>query len=182
MLPDFDCRFLMTDMADSFWNGYLAAIPNGRARHLYCSWHVMKAVRQHVRAAYDGQGRERAERIICTFVSLCKTKSRSDFYKSLASLLTSLSDTEGGGVKAYLRRHYLTVLEKWAPFARLASSTNTSMAAEAYHRVLKQKYLEGSANLRLDHLVHVLIFMPSNMAKEQAKQVLIRLSTITGIL
>ncbi|KAF8079207.1 hypothetical protein FPV67DRAFT_1356857, partial [Lyophyllum atratum] len=37
--------------------------------------------------------------------------------------------------------------------------TETNMLVEAWHHVLKWKFLRGQRNRRLDHLLHVLIFL-----------------------
>ncbi|KAJ7576586.1 hypothetical protein C8J56DRAFT_762085, partial [Mycena floridula] len=64
-------------------------------------------------------------------------------------------------VVSYLETTWLPVQEMWSAVYRTGRTiwevSDTNMLVEAWHHVLKGKFLEGKRNRRVDHLLHVLI-------------------------
>ncbi|KAJ7590257.1 hypothetical protein C8J56DRAFT_750817, partial [Mycena floridula] len=61
----------------------------------------------------------------------------------------------------YLAKTWLPVKEMWSNIYRLRRSVysqgDTNMLVEAWHHLLKSKFLEGKQNRRLDHLIYILV-------------------------
>ncbi|EPT06223.1 hypothetical protein FOMPIDRAFT_1110572, partial [Fomitopsis schrenkii] len=64
-------------------------------------------------------------------------------------------------VTEYLRSYWIPYRKWWSAVSRVGrniwEANNTNMLLEAYHHVLKGKFLEGKRNHRVDHLLYTLI-------------------------
>ncbi|KAH6912277.1 hypothetical protein BKA70DRAFT_1056611, partial [Coprinopsis sp. MPI-PUGE-AT-0042] len=64
-------------------------------------------------------------------------------------------------VVAYLEEYWIPDVALWSAVHRTARSIfedcDTNMLVEAWHHVLKGKFMEGKRNRRLDHLIYLLI-------------------------
>ncbi|KAK7034929.1 hypothetical protein R3P38DRAFT_2518623 [Favolaschia claudopus] len=64
---------------------------------------------------------------------------------------------------AYLKKHWMSerVVAMWSAVHRacrtIFEQCDTNMPIEAWHHVLKDKFLHGKRNRRLDHLLHILV-------------------------
>ncbi|GMR48019.1 hypothetical protein PMAYCL1PPCAC_18214, partial [Pristionchus mayeri] len=157
--PRFDPAYFMSDAAPALYNGFHRALPNAKAVRLYCIWHFLKFVREHVTISYIGTERERGEEVYATIKELTVTVPRKQFTHLLTTLMDSLDDKEGDGFKAYFHPHARD-RTLWAPYARSTAPFNTSMFNEAYHRVLKNVWLPKGRRARLDELVNTLLTVP----------------------
>lgn len=57
----------------------------------------------------------------------------------------------------YFESQYKSRYAQWAACCRLSSGVNTNMFVEAFHHVLKYKFLKGVKNKRVDALIHSLL-------------------------
>ncbi|GMR47818.1 hypothetical protein PMAYCL1PPCAC_30346, partial [Pristionchus mayeri] len=69
----FDPAFFMSDAAPALYNGFRRALPDCKAVRLYCLWHFLKFIREHVNISYVGSERERGEKIYATIKELTLT-------------------------------------------------------------------------------------------------------------
>ncbi|PIC26630.1 hypothetical protein B9Z55_019148 [Caenorhabditis nigoni] len=70
-VPDFYPRFLMSDEASVFWNGYLKVFPERQTKRIWCIWHVIKAL-----------GKKAEELLPKDSSELRRTRSWTDFKSS----------------------------------------------------------------------------------------------------
>ena len=57
----------------------------------------------------------------------------------------------------YFETNYKCRCEQWANCFRVTSGVNTNMYVEAFHHILKYKFLKGKRNKRLNRLIHALM-------------------------
>ncbi|KAF8270563.1 hypothetical protein EI94DRAFT_1422579, partial [Lactarius quietus] len=61
----------------------------------------------------------------------------------------------------YIQTEWIPVTEMWSKVSRqnrhIFEEGDTNMLIEAYHHVLKSKWLDGKRNRRLDHLAFILV-------------------------
>ncbi|KAH8980321.1 hypothetical protein EDB92DRAFT_1777684, partial [Lactarius akahatsu] len=71
----------------------------------------------------------------------------------------------------YLEVNWMPVVPLWSGASRqnrtIFQEGDTNMLIEAYHHVLKSKWLDGKRNRHADHLIHVLIndMLPNYIAR-----------------
>ena len=83
-----------------------------------------------------------------TVLELIDNNLFQDYLDDLLSRLMSSSQTNKFG--AYFQKYYVPKKDLWAYCKRLGYGINTNMHVEAFHRVLKYKYLGGKYNRRVD--------------------------------
>ncbi|KAJ7701051.1 hypothetical protein B0H16DRAFT_1250899, partial [Mycena metata] len=119
---------------------------------LLCWWHVLHAWQQHLRITEHPELWE-----------LLKKWIRIADANEFTSAWVKIQSMAPRGFKDYLIRFWMPerVLRMWSAVYRLPRSIfeacDTNMLIEAWHHVLKWKFLHGKRNRRVDHLLKTLL-------------------------
>ncbi|KAH8978817.1 hypothetical protein EDB86DRAFT_3089977 [Lactarius hatsudake] len=91
-----------------------------------------------------------------------KTPNQSKFDSAWEWIQTEKEKVPESFVK-YLKENWMGIVPLWAGIARknrtIFQEGDTNMLIEAYHHVLKSKWLEGKQNRRMDYLIHRLVIL-----------------------
>ena len=124
----------------------------GSASILLCWWHVLHAWQQHFRIGDHPAVWEMLKKWICITDPV-------DFDKLWLEIKAQSPET----LTAYLEKHWLPQKYKvmWSAVYRtgrtIFENCDTNMLVEAWHHVLKGKFLHSKRNHRMDHLLHCLV-------------------------
>lgn len=129
-------------------NACLRVFPH--AHLLLCWWHVLKAWRQHFSTDHYPELWELLQRWL-------RTTDTRDF----DHIWTNIQAIAPVSMVEYLASNWLAEVKLWSAVYRtgcmIFMKVDTNMLLEAWHHVLKGKFLENKRNRRLDHLLYTLI-------------------------
>ncbi|CAK9031261.1 CUB and EGF-like domain-containing protein 2, partial [Durusdinium trenchii] len=192
---DFHCPVVLSDMDPSIWAGFRNVFEPrrcaGMTRPLWCTWHVLKALKNAVTTRVK-QPKQLGKNAKKHATSRLKTSLFSLLYYMVYARTRECFDglwrtaqelMEIHGAKdlhVFLKNQYLRnefVIRKWALHARLdvqtASRSETiknNMNLESFHQKLKQNLFLGRANKWISKLMLVLEQKMTAMAVQAAKE------------
>ena len=131
-------RFVMSDMANQFYNAWIAVM-GGSPSRLVCTSHVDKAWQQELRAkVHDTVTAAEIYKVLRTVLQ----ETDEEYFHQLIDRLPALSPE----FYSYFQAEWSDKKETWAYCYRRGMGINTNMVVEAIHRVLKYAYLKGKVN------------------------------------
>lgn len=147
-------KWIMSDDADQFYSAWVGVFGIGPQK-LLCSWHIDRAWRSHLNSICDKKLAQKIYHNICT---LMDETDKLKFEINLDTTLKQMSQSpEADSFFQYFKSHYVNRKTQWAACYRKFAFVNTNMYAESFHRVLKNVYLKGKTNKRVDKCVQVLL-------------------------
>ena len=144
----------MSDIADQFYNAWMATFTH-TPKHILCTWHVLRAWKNHLKIIKDS---EKEEEVYHTLKVLMDETEEHKFKQMIESAVDQMKEninTKKFG--EYFEINYKSRCEQWANCFRVSSGMNTNMYLEAFHHVLKYKFLKGKKNKRVDRLIQALM-------------------------
>ncbi|KAJ7164673.1 hypothetical protein C8R43DRAFT_987894 [Mycena crocata] len=129
-----------------------AAIAEYNAFILLCWWHVLHAWQQHFHIPQEPELWELLK-------SWLRITDRAKFDQRWAKIKQTARSVK---FIQYLEKYWMPehIVRMWSAVYRkdrnIFEACDTNMLIEAWHHVLKGKFLHGKRNRRLDHLLHVL--------------------------
>ena len=151
---EIDPLWFMSDDADQFYNAWIGTFQY-KPKRILCSWHVLRAWRKHLRSISNYDKEEEVYQILKVLMDetdLEKFKLMQE--NAIRNWKTDNSTTQ---FAEYFESQYKSRYSQWAACCRLSSGVNTNMFVEAFHHVLKYKFLKGVKNKRVDALIHSLL-------------------------
>ncbi|KAJ8956144.1 hypothetical protein NQ314_006770, partial [Rhamnusium bicolor] len=136
----------MSDMADSFYNAWLA-IMDRPAKRLYCSWHVDHAWRKNLSKVKTKDKQIEVYHLLRTLLEEKDIPTFEIIFNQALKVLMEDSCTQDFG--CYFRDNYLKNTHSWAYCFRLHAGLNTNMHLERMHKTIKYIYLKGRNVKRL---------------------------------
>ncbi|XP_011407648.1 PREDICTED: uncharacterized protein LOC100639460 [Amphimedon queenslandica] len=153
---DIQTKVFMSDDADNFYNAWKSIFTVSKTKKLICAWHIDKTWRKGVQEHITVKSKQ-AE-VYHHLRVLLEEVTKGTFHLRLQQFISWLSnDDDLLAFLDYFRKQYVPKIEQWAPCYRGATTVNTNMAIESFHRLLKVCYLEKKQNRRVDHLLHILL-------------------------
>ena len=144
----------MSDDAEQFYNAWIATF-QGSPNHILCTWHVLRSWKNHLRPLKD---HDKEEEVYHELKVLMDETDQSKFEIMIENAVTKWkTDVNTKSFGEYFDTHYRSRCTQWACCYRAKSGVNTNMYLEAFHHVLKYKFLKGKRNRRLDRLVQGLM-------------------------
>ena len=152
-------NFVMTDMAEQYFNAWVGVMGDPRPAKLLCTWHVDKAWKENLR---EKIGNIEVENEVYKMLrTVLEQTSVRQFENCLNGLQNRLA--LGSGTKRFLdyfEKEWAKKPRQWAYCYRAKHNINTNMFVEAFHRVFKRVYLGGKVNKRVDScLVNLMKFI-----------------------
>ncbi|KAF5333285.1 hypothetical protein D9611_002793 [Ephemerocybe angulata] len=146
--PDINPEYFMTDKDYAQINSIGRVHPS--AEILLCWWHVLHAWQQHISiTAYP-----EVWRLMKTWVRITDASEFSERWASIKAIAPA-------SVIEYLEKNWMPITKMWSAVYRtertIFQDCDTNMLVEAWHHLLKGKFMQGKRNRRLDHLVYILI-------------------------
>ena len=177
--------FFMSDMANQFYNAWVAVMGPRRPAKLLCTWHVDKAWKEELRRKV---GDVVLEAEMYKLIRTClEQTSENRFEDCLSGLLNYLeSEPKAECFRNYFAKEWVSKKTQWAYCFRLRMGINTNMFSEAFHRVFKRLYLGGKTNKRIDNCLVNLVKFSRDKAFDRGikltkgKQTYRILSTMAG--
>ncbi|XP_054284915.1 uncharacterized protein LOC129001588 [Macrosteles quadrilineatus] len=143
-------RVFMSDMDNTFFNAWKKTMDIS-TKHLYCTWHVLRAWRKNVHSKVKGKVQK--EIVYKQLQTLLCELDQTAFKKMLSKAVNEwLSKEETKEFAKYFNSYYLQEgeFQKWAYCQRIHFGINTNMALENFNKLLKYCYLRGKRVKRLD--------------------------------
>ncbi|XP_065220895.1 uncharacterized protein LOC135847771 [Planococcus citri] len=165
-----ECGVIQTNtfMSDDF-PAYINAWTQvmGKPTHtLLCHWHVDKNWRKNLKLVNGSK--ELKDEIYKVVRTLMDEKDAASFPNIVISAVEKLkNDPNTAAFGKYFEREYSERYETWAFAFRKYIGMNTNMKIEAMHNLLKNVYLNGLKNKRVDKLINTLLKMNRNKAFER---------------
>lgn len=148
--------WLMSDMAQQFYNAWIAVMGDPRPQKLLCTWHVDKAWREELRKKV-GDVEIEAETYKRLRILLEEAQEEA-FERNLILVQEYLQcSPKLESFHQYFQQFWPGRKQEWAFVFRKNCGINTNMYVEAFHRVFKYSYLKGKSNKRLDHCLMSLV-------------------------
>ena len=150
--------FFMSDMANQFYNAWVAIMGPKRPAKLLCTWHVDKAWKEELRKKV---GDVVLEAEIYKMIRTCLEQTSENYFEDCLSGLLNYLESEPKAVcfRNYFVKEWVSKKTQWAYCFRLRMGINTNMFSEAFHRVFKRVYLGGKTNKHIDYcLVNLVKF------------------------
>eukprot|EP00477_Mikrocytos_mackini_P001762 GAHX01001904.1.p1 GENE.GAHX01001904.1~~GAHX01001904.1.p1 ORF type:complete len:550 (-),score=61.14 GAHX01001904.1:1010-2626(-) len=167
---------LMSDMSAVYINSWRAAI-NSSISWRFCQWHFKRAdLKQLVIKEKDSKTRSLIKE---KFNMICNTTDATVFNKRYRRLIDYVKKNSTP-FHDYFIKYYNENIEKWATHHRLDSKLNTNMFVEGFHNSIKNGYLDGVSNNRLDHLVEMLCEYDSNRFRNEYMSTISRNKSFHG--
>ncbi|XP_065214418.1 uncharacterized protein LOC135841407 [Planococcus citri] len=156
-------KTFISDMQETYFNAYLHVMNHQPEFHLHCTWHVLKAWKQHLNKIKDAVKHEETKNQL---FSLHRCGSISEFEEKLIDFCTieepepepeaesdiesinSVKDTVAE-FKRYFIQTYVPRKEQWAYCYHQHAGVNTNMALENFHGKLKHNFANG---MNINHL------------------------------
>ncbi|KAK6030964.1 hypothetical protein OSTOST_02891 [Ostertagia ostertagi] len=200
LIADFDPKLFMTDDTNSFFDGFLRALPESTSVKLLCCFHVLQAIKRNCRAKLvdvrkDQKGVVSSRISLVSYInsyrirdvsltektywngnkkirSLCRSADHDDFNQKHSAFLTYLKQLGANHMFSYMEEDWSRRVNQWGGFSRLNACTNTSMLGERFHKRLKHELPDSKPNMRLDRLLEILISLPTEMDEDRRIKVL----------
>uniref|UniRef100_A0A914XA81 MULE transposase domain-containing protein n=1 Tax=Plectus sambesii TaxID=2011161 RepID=A0A914XA81_9BILA len=162
--PSLDPAYFMPDYASAFWNSWQKVFsgPETRTKHITCAWHIWRALNGQMQNGANKIGTAKLRRVVrqC-LATLMNEEDEAEFKRKYENIFNNLWITGKENVKKFreyfLRYYPASTAHDWARFGRPSSDIATNMHLEAYHRVLKQRFLNRNYRNRLDVLLTLFI-------------------------
>lgn len=150
----FTPEVFMSDDASAYFNAWRTIMGEPK-KQLLCTWHVVKNWKQALLKIKNQQKRDE----VYKFLRLLLEELDSEkFYKLLERFVNDLkSDEDTKDFHKYFTVHYANRCHLWAYCHRKNCGINTNMYLEAFHKVLKYKYMGGRKCQRLDTCISLLL-------------------------
>lgn len=148
------CKVFMSDMANSFYNGYTSICSRPDYR-LFCSWHVTKAWKNNLSKIKTDQKKIRTFKIIKTLMMELKKDSFDQYLPIVIEELVNNPETKNFGL--YFNQMYGGNFESWAYSYRIDAKINTNNHLESMHKCIKHVYLKSKHVRRLDIAIGILM-------------------------
>lgn len=149
---DIQAKVFMSDDADNFYNAWKSIFTVSKTKKLICAWHIDKSWRKGVQEHVTVKSKQ-AE-VYHHLRVLLEEVTKGTFHLRLQQFISWLSnDDDSLPFLDYFKKQYVPKIEQWAPCYRGATTVNTNMAIESFHRLLKVCYLDKKQNRRVDHLL-----------------------------
>ena len=110
--------------------------------------------------------KEQQGEVYAALKNLQSETTESAFRRSLQQFLAWLKGISPP-MASYFEKEYASRPREWGSCFREGSPANTNMFLESFHRTLKEIYLEGKQNKRVDHLLSTLRKISRDKAYEQ---------------
>ena len=146
--------WFMSDIADQFYNAWTATFTHTPKRIL-CTWHVLRAWKNHLKIIKDLDTEEKLYHILKVLMDETDEQTFKQMVETAVVEMKEKASTKEFG--EYFEANYKCRCEQWANCFRVSSGVNTNMYVEAFHHILKYKFLNGKRNKRLDRLIHALM-------------------------
>jgi hypothetical protein len=147
--PDVTPQYFMTDKDHAQINAIKRRYPTSMVE--LCWWHVLHAWQQHFSITNYPD-----------LWDLLKTWVRITDENRFQERWSQIQKVAPPSVIEYLKTNWLPIKEMWSAVHRVHRSArqdcDTNMLVEAWHHLLKGKFMQGKRNRRLDHLIYVLVF------------------------
>ena len=153
----------MSDDADAYYNAWCSAFSRPD-RKLLCSWHVDRSWRRKLNEVL--KDKEQQAEVYAALKNLQNETTESAFRRSLQQFLAWLKGISPP-MASYFEKEYASRPREWGSCFREGSPANTNMFLESFHRTLKEIYLEGKQNKRVDHLLSTFRKISRDKAYEQ---------------
>ncbi|BET02747.1 Zinc finger protein [Nesidiocoris tenuis] len=147
-------KFVMSDMADVFYNAWVLHMQPPEFR-LYCSWHVDKSWRKNLTKIKGRETQAEVYKVLRTLLEAQDVRAFEEMMNASVELFLSNEDTADFG--HYFNVVYAGKAPRWAYCYRKHAGVNTNMSLERFHGVLKHVYLKGNKPKRLDISLHALM-------------------------
>ncbi|KAK5967332.1 hypothetical protein GCK32_007149 [Trichostrongylus colubriformis] len=154
----------MSDDTNSFYNGFLRALPSSDAVKLLCCIHILQAIKRNCRTKL--LDKNPAGMVIGKVRSLCRTSDRGDFGSKYSSFLTHLQQLGEHQFCSYMKDTCPRVIQ-WGGFARQNACMNTSILGERFHKRLKHELPDAKPNMCIDRPLEVIVTVPVDMEEER---------------
>ncbi|PPR02766.1 hypothetical protein CVT24_002240 [Panaeolus cyanescens] len=163
--PNISPDYFMTDKDQAQINSLKQCFP--RSAILLCWWHVLHAWQQHFSTSAFPE-----------LWTLLKRWVRITDKQEFDRMWDKIKVIAPTSVVEYLTTNWLgdETVKQWSAVYRTDRSifqdSDTNMLVEAWHHVLKGKFMQGKRNRRLDHLIYILVLkvMPYFLAKHQYQE------------
>lgn len=151
---EIDPLWFMSDDADQFYNAWIATFQY-KPKKILCSWHVLRAWKKHLRSINNHDKEEEVYQILKVLMD----ETNLDKFQLMQenAICKWKEDNSSKKFAEYFESQYKSRYSQWAACCRLSSGVNTNMFVEAFHHVLKYKFLKGIKNKRVDVLIHSLL-------------------------
>uniref|UniRef100_A0A914WB91 SWIM-type domain-containing protein n=1 Tax=Plectus sambesii TaxID=2011161 RepID=A0A914WB91_9BILA len=154
----------MSNCASSFWNAWQKVFsgPETRTKRITCDWHIWRAWNGQMQNGTNKIGTAKLRRVVrkC-LAALMYEDDEAEFKRKYENIVNNLWITGEENVKKFreyfLRYYPASTAHDWARFGRPSSDIATNMHLEAFHRVLKQRFLNRNYRNRLDVLLTLFI-------------------------
>ena len=158
-------RWFMSDLAPQFYDAF-SAVNKCQPPQFFCTFHVDRAWKEEIpKKVSDPKTADDIYKMLRTILELLDVNSFQDYLSDLNRRLMTSNQTIA--FSNYFQRHWVSKKEKWAYCYRVGQGINTNMYLEAYHRVLKHKYLGGKYNRRVDKCLMALLKYDSNRVHQR---------------
>ncbi|KAJ3545231.1 hypothetical protein NMY22_g2518 [Coprinellus aureogranulatus] len=146
--PKIEPAYFMSDKDRAQLNSIETHFPNSTI--LLCWWHVLHAWHQHMVTNEFPELWELLKRWV-------RMTDTTEFWKTW----DTIKQTAPQSVVDYLNKEWMDEIQLWSAVFRTDRSifqdSDTNMLVEAWHHVLKGKFMQGKRNRRLDQLIYILI-------------------------
>ncbi|KAJ7832372.1 hypothetical protein B0H13DRAFT_1654230 [Mycena leptocephala] len=138
-------------MSDFDWAQINACVEQYRTFILLCWWHVLHDWQKRFRITSNGD--------LWELLKWIRMTDRAEF----DAAWTKIQEIAPEDFIVYLKRYWMPekVVKMWSAIYRTPRSIfeecDMNMPIEAWHHVLKDKFLHGKRNRRLDHLINTLL-------------------------
>ena len=146
---------VMTDDDYAPWNA-IVSVFGSSAKHLLCTWHVMRAWSRRLRkSTLDTQLYQE----MFTALRVILYCSKQPLFQSLIDAFCQKYSIICQSFVEYFKSYYCNRVDVWAMCYRTFAhgNTNTNMLVESFHNRLKTFYMNRKPNKRLDDLIALLL-------------------------
>ena len=167
--PDLVINAVMTDDDYAPWNA-LTSVFGSSAKHLLCTWHVMRAWSRRLRSSTLDTKLYGEMFTALRVILYCS--SQVTFQKLIEGFCLKYSSCAQSFVH-YFVANYCNRPEVWAMCYRVFfahGNTNTNMLVESFHNRLKTFYMNRIPNRRLDDLINLLLRVERDDYLRRTKQ------------
>ena len=137
---EIDPVWLMSDDADQFYNAWIGTFQH-KPKRILCSWHVLRAWRKHLKSINNHEIEEEVYQILKVLMDETNLEKFQLMQENAICNWKENNNTKK--FAEYFESQYKSRYPQWAACCRLSSGINTNMFVEAFHHVLKYKFLKG---------------------------------------
>lgn len=158
----FEPAYIMSDDAEQYFNAWLDVFGPGPVK-LLCTWHVDRAWRKTVHDKISDT--EVRDSIFKMLTTIREETEPEKFEQMLTEFLSTLEASSGtAAFLEHFQRTYANRPKQWAACYRRGAGINTNMFLESFHKLLKDFYMGGKFNKRVDTCINVLLKVTRDIA------------------